>query len=73
MKHILITSFLILTASFFFVINDAIINYIAPRGIEFYHFIFYGSPAYFVVPIFLFLRGNLKKNIILTVMLKIFV
>tara|TARA_Y100000590_G_scaffold59729_1_gene63407 strand:- start:11503 stop:12372 length:870 start_codon:yes stop_codon:yes gene_type:complete len=63
MKHILITSFLILTASFFFVINDAIINYIAPRGIEFYHFIFYGSPAYLFVPLYLLIKGDLKRKL----------
>ena len=63
-KNIIIASSALLLSSFFFVVNDAIINYLSSQNIKFYHFIFYGSPAYFVVPIFLFLRGNLKKNII---------
>ena len=51
-KNIVISSSLIFIAQIFFVSNDAIINYLSPKGIEFYHFIFYGTPAFFVVPLF---------------------
>ena len=44
----------------FFVINDAIINYLAPLNIQFYHFVFYGIPAYICVPIYLFFSGKFK-------------
>jgi len=63
MRSILISSILIATASLFFVINDAIINYLSPNGIKFYHFVFYGSPVYFFVPIYLFFNGNLSEQI----------
>ena len=63
-KNIIIASTSLLLSSIFFVINDAIINYLSSQNIQFYHFIFYGSPAYIAVPIFLFIRGNLKKNLI---------
>ena len=63
MRHILITSSLIISASLFFIINDAIINYLAPRGIEFYHFIFYGTPAYLSVPLYLLIKGDFKKKL----------
>ena len=63
-KNILIASLSLIFSSIFFVINDAIINYLSVNQIEFYHFIFYGSPAYIAVPIFLLIRGNLKRNII---------
>ena len=63
-KNIIIASSALLLSSIFFVINDAIINYLSSQNIKFYHFIFYGSPAFFIVPIFLFIRGNLKKHII---------
>ena len=62
-KKIIISSLLVLIASLFFVCNDAIINYLSPKGIKFYHFIFYGSPAYLSVPLYLALRGNLIANI----------
>ena len=63
-NNILIASLSLIFSSIFFVINDAIINYLSVNQIEFYHFIFYGSPAYIAVPIFLFITGNLKRNII---------
>ena len=53
-------------SSIFFVINDAIINYLSSIEIKFYHFIFYGSPAYLIVPIYLFFKGNFKKHIVST-------
>jgi len=63
-KNILIASFSLIFSSIFFVINDAIINYLSVNQIEFYHFIFYGTPAYLSVPIFLFIKGDLKKNLL---------
>ena len=62
-KNIIICSSLIFIAQFFFASNDAIINYLSPRGIEFYHFIFYGSPAFFIVPLYFFIKGELKSKI----------
>ena len=65
-KNIVISSSLIFIAQIFFVSNDAIINYLSPKGIEFYHFIFYGTPAFFVVPLYFLIRGELKSKIIAT-------
>ena len=62
MRDIIISSILIISASLFFVINDAIINYLSPRGINFYHFIFYGTPVYLLVPIYLLIKGNFKEK-----------
>ena len=62
-KKIIISSFAIILASIFFVVNDAIINYLAPLDIKFYHFIFYGTPAYLSVPIYLLFVKKLKLNI----------
>ena len=50
-------------AGIFFVTNDAIINYLAENRIKFYHFVFYGIPAFITVPIYLFFIGSLKKNL----------
>ena len=63
-KNILIASLSLIFSSIFFVINDAIIIYLSVNQVEFYHFIFYGTPAYIAVPIFLFIKGDLKKHII---------
>ena len=63
-RNILLASFSLIFSSIFFVINDAIINYLSVNQIEFYHFIFYGTPAYLSVPIFLFIKGNLKKKLL---------
>jgi len=63
-NNIIIASFSIIFASIFFVINDAIINYLSSINITFYHFIFYGAPAYLSVPLFLLIKGNLKRNLI---------
>ncbi len=62
--NIIIASSALLLSSIFFVINDGIINYLSSQNIQFYHFIFYGSPAYIAVPIFLLIKGTLKKNLI---------
>ena len=63
-KTIFIASLSLIFSSIFFVINDAIINYLAVNKIEFYHFIFYGIPAYIAAPVFLFIKGDLKKHIV---------
>jgi len=62
-NNALIASFSIIFASIFFVINDAIINYLSSINITFYHFIFFGAPAYLSVPLFLLINGNLKRNL----------
>ena len=62
-KKIIISSSFIILAGIFFVSNDAIINYLAENRIKFYHFIFYGIPAYIAVPIYLYFIGTLKKNL----------
>jgi len=57
-KKIIFSSLALICAGIFFVINDAIINYLTPLNIQFYHFIFYGTPAYICVPIYLFFSGQ---------------
>ena len=57
---IIISSLSLIFAGIFFVINDAIINYLAPLDIKFYHFIFYGIPAYLSVPLYLMIIGKFK-------------
>ena len=61
-KNIIIASSALLVASVFFVLNDAIINYLSSLNIQFYHFIFYGSPAYLIVPIFLFFKDPILSS-----------
>ena len=41
-------------------INDAIINYLSSLNIQFYHFVFYGTPAYIFIPLYLFFSGQFK-------------
>tara|TARA_B100000686_G_scaffold353778_1_gene460769 strand:- start:1365 stop:2237 length:873 start_codon:yes stop_codon:yes gene_type:complete len=62
-NNIFICSLLVFTATIFFVTNDAIINFLSPKGITFYHFIFYGSPTFFIVPLYLVFKGKLIYNI----------
>ena len=62
-KNIIIASLALISSSVLFVINDAIINYLSVNQIEFYHFIFYGSPPYILVIIFLLFKGDLNKHI----------
>ena len=57
-KKIFISSLAVILASIFFVINDAIINYLSPKNIQFYHFIFYGTPAFISFPIYLIFSGQ---------------
>ena len=59
-KNIIICSFAIITAGIFFVINDAIINYLSSLNIQFYHFVFYGIPAYICIPVYLLFSGQFK-------------
>ena len=61
MKNKIVLNFAsILLAGIFFVINDAIINYLSPLNVKFYHFIFYGTPAFIIVPIYLIVIGQFK-------------
>ena len=62
-KNVIIASAFIIIAGTFFVSNDAIINYLAVNKIKFYHFIFYGIPAFLSVPIYLFFKGTLNTNL----------
>ena len=59
-KNIAYSSLSLFFAGIFFVINDAIINYLSVSNIKFYHFIFYGMPAYMSVPAYLYFSGNFK-------------
>ena len=63
-KNIFFASLALLIAGIFFVINDAIINYLSSINIQFYHFIFYGTPAYLSVPIYFLFKGELNKHIV---------
>lgn len=63
-KNIIIASSSLLLSSILFVMNDAIINYLSSQNIQFYHFIFYGTPAYLSIPIYLFFKGDLKQHIV---------
>ena len=65
-NKILISSLCVILASIFFVINDAIINYLAPKNIQFYHFIFFGTPAYLSVPIYLLITKQFKTKMFST-------
>ena len=57
-RNIFLCSCAIIIAGIFFVINDAIINFLSSINIQFYHFIFYGTPAFIVFPIYLILTGQ---------------
>ena len=65
-KHIALSSLIMIIATFLFVISDSVINYLSPQGIQFYHYVFYGAPAFFIVPIYLFLNGSFKKYMVST-------
>ena len=58
---IIISSLALIIASLFFVINDAIINYLSPLNIKFYHFVFYGTPAYLSILLYLIITSK-KQN-----------
>ena len=57
-RNIMLSSCAILSAGIFFVINDAIINFLSSINIQFYHFIFYGTPAFISFPIYLVFSGQ---------------
>ena len=57
-RNIILSSCAILFAGIFFVINDAIINFLSSINIQFYHFIFYGTPAFISFPIYLIFSGQ---------------
>ena len=59
---VIISSCLAIIATFLFVVNDAIIMHITLQEIKFYHFIFYGTPAYLSVPIYLIVTGRFKAK-----------
>ena len=65
-KHLALSSLIMIIATFLFVISDSVINYLSPQGIQFYHYVFYGAPAFFIVPIYLFLNGSFKKYMVST-------
>ena len=65
-KHIALSSLIMIIATFLFVISDSVINYLSPQGIQFYHYVFYGAPFFFIVPIYLFLNGSFKKYMVST-------
>jgi len=57
-RNIMLSSCAIIFAGIFFVINDAIINFLSSINIQFYHFIFYGTPAFISFPIYLIFSGQ---------------
>ena len=61
-RNIILSSFAIIFAGIFFVINDAIINFLSSINIQFYHFIFYGTPAFIAFPIYLIFTGQFKDK-----------
>ena len=60
LKNVIISSTFVIFSSLLFVISDSIINYLSPKDINFYHFVFYGSPVYVSVPLYLLFKGNFK-------------
>ena len=61
-RNIFLSSSAIILAGIFFVINDAIINFLSPTNVQFYHFIFYGTPAFIAFPIYLIYTGQFKDK-----------
>ena len=61
-RNIILSSFAIIFAGIFFVINAAIINYLSSINIQFYDFVFYGTPAFIAFPIYLIFRGQFKDK-----------
>jgi len=59
-KLVVFSSVLAIVATLLFVINDATIKYLSLKNIKFYHFIFYGIPAYLAVPFYLLISGKFK-------------
>ena len=63
MNEVYKNSFLVALATLFFVINDSIIKYLTIADVAFYHFIFYGTFPFLLVPFMIFLTGNLKNKL----------
>ena len=63
-KNVVISSVFAVLATVFFVINDATIKFLSIQDIKFYHFIFYGTPAYLVMPIYLLVSGQFKTKMV---------
>ena len=61
-NKILLNFVAILLAGIFFVINDAIINFLSPLNIKFYHFVFYGTPVYLCFPIYLIMYRKFNEK-----------
>ena len=61
-RNIILSSCALIFAGIFFVINDAIINFLSSINIQFYHFIFYGTPAFIAFPIYLIFTGQFKDK-----------
>ena len=61
-RNIILSSCAIIFAGIFFVINDAIINFLSSINIQFYNFIFYGTHAFIAFPIYLILTGQFKDK-----------
>jgi drug/metabolite transporter (DMT)-like permease len=61
-KPVVFSSSLAVVATLLFVINDATIKYLSLKNIKFYHFIFYGTPAYLVAPLYLIFSGKFKNK-----------
>ena len=60
----LLGSVLMIVATLLFVLHDAIVKYLSEDEIKFYHFVFYGSPVYFALPLYLWFVGRLKENLV---------
>ena len=61
-KAVVFSSALAIVATLLFVINDATIKYLALKNIKFYHFIFYGIPAYLALPLYLIITQKFKEK-----------
>ena len=60
----LVGSVLMIVATLLFVLHDVIVKYLSEDEIKFYHFVFYGSPVYLTVPLYLWFVGRLKENLV---------
>ncbi|MEE2774296.1 MAG: DMT family transporter [Pseudomonadota bacterium] len=63
-SNALLGSVLIVFATLLFVVHDAIVKYLSEDDIKFYHFVFYGSPVYLALPLYLWFIGRLKENLV---------
>ena len=63
-SNALLGSVLIVFATLLFVVHDAIVKYLSEDDIKFYHFVFYGSPVYLALPLYLWFIGRLRENLV---------